>query len=149
MPMAAMRPCAYPGCPELVHSGRCAQHTTERRREENRRYHASPAIKRLYNSHYWQVRREAQLAREPWCAECLRHGVYTPATDVDHIEPHEGDPIKFFNGALQSLCHADHSSKTATEVFHQGEGGQKVSPRGAQNGRGLPCEKNSQCGESA
>jgi hypothetical protein len=36
-------------------------------------------------------------------------GVVTPATVVDHVEPHHGDPNKFRK--LQTLCKADHDSR--------------------------------------
>jgi hypothetical protein len=32
----------------------------------------------------------------------------TPATIADHIEPHRGDPQKFWFGALKSLCEPHH-----------------------------------------
>ena len=37
-------------------------------------------------------------------------GRLTPATVVDHIEPHRGDLTAFWQGALQSLCGTCHSS---------------------------------------
>lgn len=37
------------------------------------------------------------------------------ATDVDHIEPHRGDRLKFWHGDLQSLCKACHGRKTAKD----------------------------------
>jgi hypothetical protein len=35
---------------------------------------------------------------------CLSEGKIVAARIADHIEPHRGDPIKFWTGALQSLC---------------------------------------------
>lgn len=49
------------------------------------------------------------------CADCIKRGIITPATDVDHIEPHRGDRVKFWTGELQSLCKECHSIKTARE----------------------------------
>lgn len=34
----------------------------------------------------------------------------TRATVADHVEPHRGDPEKFWNGELQSLCDTCHNS---------------------------------------
>lgn len=63
--------------------------------------------------------RAAQLAREPWCVNCLEHGQHTLATEVDHIKEHNGDPDLFFDDKnLQSLCKPDHSRKTAKAVWH-------------------------------
>jgi 5-methylcytosine-specific restriction protein A len=95
--------------------------------------------------------RIAQLAKEPWCAECLKLGEYTPATDVDHIERHNGDLKKFYSGKLQSLCHSHHSQKTAEEVglSSMGRGGEKVFNWEGQSAVGQRRENFSQCGESS
>jgi len=55
-------------------------------------------------------RRIKQLAAEPWCRFHAKRGERVKATTVDHIEPHRGDPDRFWNGALQSLCHHCHSA---------------------------------------
>lgn len=104
MPYRALRPCAYPGCPNLVKHGRCSQHKLQR----------DLAIHRLYSTH-WKQRRTIQLAREPWCADHLAKGEYVEATDVHHIQPHHGDEYKFFTGELQSLCKPCHSRHTLEE----------------------------------
>jgi 5-methylcytosine-specific restriction enzyme A len=59
---------------------------------------------RFYGTGFWQRRRRLQLLHEPFCAMCRKAGYGTPATVVDHIEPHRGDWNKFRLGALQSLC---------------------------------------------
>lgn len=108
MPSAALRPCLYPGCPELVSTGRCVKHTPVD--------HRDPDVSKLYNSQRWKQIRVRQLTAHPWCAECAGEGRYTPATDVDHITRHRGDPMRFYAGPFQSLCHACHSRKTLREV---------------------------------
>jgi 5-methylcytosine-specific restriction protein A len=112
MPHRALQPCFYPGCPTLVRRGRCDQH-----RQAEPQAYRDPKVERLYHTRLWRRMRSAQLAREPWCADCLRANIYEPATDVDHVKPHHGDPDLFFTGKLQSLCHVCHSRKTAKEVF--------------------------------
>lgn len=97
-------------------------------------YVRDPKTQRLYDRR-WQRRRELQLSREPWCAECLRANIYTPATDVHHVQRHQGDPILFRMSPLESLCHACHTIKTNAEMR---EGGRKVSTRGTLSGGGLP-----------
>lgn len=63
--------------------------------------------------------RAAQLARDPWCVDCLAMNVHTFATEVDHVQPHDGNAQLFFDEKnLQSLCESHHSSKTAKEVWH-------------------------------
>jgi 5-methylcytosine-specific restriction enzyme A len=94
----------------LVKSGRCAKHIRVAR---------DPGVKRLYNSARWQALREAQLGKDPWCADCLGLGKHVFATEVDHIQPHRGNPILFFDpDNLQSLCKPHHSGKTASEVLN-------------------------------
>src|SRR5262245_38045647 len=115
MPYASLRKCTYPGCNVLVNSGRCVKHSTKR-------VVSDPDVKKLYNSPQWKAMRAAQLAKDPWCAECLKRGDHVPATEVDHIKPHDGDASLFFDeNNLQSLCKPDHSSKTASEVWHSDE----------------------------
>lgn len=63
----------------------------------------------------WRRLRRAHLASEPLCRHCLERGVVTPATDVDHIEPHKGNRLKFWSGPFQSLCGECHGRKTARE----------------------------------
>lgn len=58
----------------------------------------------------WRKKRSAQLQREPLCRFCKERGKITAAVIADHIEPHRGDPVKFWSGALQSLCQVCHSS---------------------------------------
>jgi hypothetical protein len=41
---------------------------------------------------------------------CLQTGRLTAATVADHIEPHRGDPVKFWKGELQSLCDTCHNA---------------------------------------
>jgi hypothetical protein len=60
--------------------------------------------RRWYKTARWQKRRAAQLAVEPLCAICLLAGRVTAATVADHVKPHRGDPVKFWEGELQSLC---------------------------------------------
>lgn len=64
----------------------------------------------------WRKLRASHLAGSPLCVHCERQGRTTPATVVDHIEPHKGDRAKFTDRAnLQSLCARCHNRKTARE----------------------------------
>lgn len=66
---------------------------------------------RGYN-YAWQKRREQHLRAYPLCVYCLPR--LTPATVADHIVPHRGDQA-LFDGPIQSLCAACHSSKKQKE----------------------------------
>ena len=63
-----------------------------------------PEVYRWYCTAGWQRRRAHQLRVEPLCRLCLEAGRVTPATVVDHIEPHRGDFTAFRLGQLRSLC---------------------------------------------
>lgn len=139
MPSRPMRPCAYPGCSELVRSGRCERHRAETQAAENAQ--RDPRVKRLYNSARWLGIRAGVLARSPWCEVCLAEGRYTVARHVDHINPHGGDVGKFYAGPFQALCIECHSRKTLSEI--RGRGAEKESSREDPNAAGHPREKKS------
>lgn len=110
-----LRPCRHPGCCILVPGGYCARH---RPKDRNQRSAEAKLWRRLYQTKLWlEVLRPQQLLREPFCRACAKRGLRTPATDVDHIEPHKGDLRRFSDPEnLQSLCHSCHSRKTALEL---------------------------------
>ena len=63
----------------------------------------------------WRKARIAFLQRNPLCVECMRKGVLTPATVVDHIIPHRGDKELFWNEEnWQPLCKSCHDRKTGS-----------------------------------
>jgi 5-methylcytosine-specific restriction enzyme A len=62
----------------------------------------------------WRRARAAFLARHPLCVPCAAAGRLEPATVVDHIVPHRGDPVLFWDeGNWQSTCKRCHDAKTA------------------------------------
>ena len=123
MASRALRPCAHPGCRELVRSGYCDRH---RPSDRSRRSADAADWHRWYEKPIWRFDlRPAQLLAEPFCRECTARAgrerrpelLRVPATDVDHITPHRGDWKIFTDRSnLQSLCHACHSRKTLAEM---------------------------------
>lgn len=77
------------------------------------------AAQRGYN-YDWQQYRAWFLGQSEnaLCALCAAlHGRTEPATEVDHIRPHRGDPVLFWDPENhQGLCKACHSRKTAAEA---------------------------------
>ena len=64
----------------------------------------------------WNKARKRYLETHPLCVECMKQGRYVKATDVDHIMPHRGDNVLFWDQSnWQSLCHRHHSIKTRNE----------------------------------
>ena len=59
----------------------------------------------------WQIYRKRFLAANPLCVYCLEKGQVTAANVVDHIIPHKGDQVLFWDTENhQSLCTPCHSS---------------------------------------
>jgi 5-methylcytosine-specific restriction protein A len=60
----------------------------------------------------WQQARLEWLQQHPLCVMCQRAGRVTAATVVDHIKPHRGDMVLFWNrDNWQSLCATCHSAR--------------------------------------
>lgn len=71
--------------------------------------------RKFYKTARWRQIRAAQLAAQPLCVMCQAAGQITPATVCDHIEPHKGDPDKFWGGPFQSLCKPHHDGPKQSE----------------------------------
>ncbi len=110
MPYKAKKPCAYPNCPELTDGRYCEKHKPQAEREYNR-YGRDGDSKSFYNSKAWRRIANAQLKREPLCAECLKEGRVTPAEIADHIQPIREGGARLDMENLQSLCRACHNRK--------------------------------------
>lgn len=114
MPYKPFKPCAHSGCAKLVPPGEmyCERHKAMHPKPT---YERASAYARGYTKR-WQQEREVFLEAHPLCEECMKHGLYVKATDVDHITPHRGDESLFWDvNNLQALCHSCHSKKTARE----------------------------------
>lgn len=63
----------------------------------------------LYSSAAWRSLRAQVLAINPLCVRCQE-----PATQVDHVVPHNGNDELFYDIAnLQAMCVECHKKKTA------------------------------------
>lgn len=61
--------------------------------------------------HKWQKARNAFLGENPLCVMCESEGRLTPAQVVDHITPHRGDELLFWDREnWQPLCKIHHDS---------------------------------------
>ena len=67
--------------------------------------------KRLYSTAAWYKLRARQLRNSPFCVYCAEAGHLTAATVADHIIPHRGSELLFYDAKnLQSLCKQCHDS---------------------------------------
>lgn len=120
--MRPQRPCAHPGCNVLVRGvNRCARHAVayeERRRE----------ARVLYWTPRWRALRREFLALHPVCEA---QGCANPATTVDHVTPHRGDPVRFWAGPFMAMCSSCHSRKTEARDGGFGHEHHGAASRGA------------------
>lgn len=66
------------------------------------------ASSRGYDSR-WQMARRGFLRLHPLCVCCRANGVTQPAEVVDHVVPHRGDRMLFWDSTnWQALCSACH-----------------------------------------
>ena len=115
MPYRSNTPCKHPGCAKLVPYGSkyCDDHEVLHRSDRD------SSGKRGYNSK-WQKERLRFLQSHPLCVRCEKEGKYVKATVVDHIVPHRGDQILFWDrNNWEALCKRHHDVKTMTEDRYQ------------------------------
>ncbi|WP_338042346.1 HNH endonuclease [Paenibacillus alba] len=56
------------------------------------------------------------LSKHPLCLDCLKKNRVTAATVIDHIIPHKGNRILFWDQEnWQPMCGSCHGIKTASE----------------------------------
>lgn len=121
MTVRPLRPCAYPGCPNLVEppAKYCVSHQSwheEKRAQINRYYDEYVRDKRAkdyYNSPEWEANRLAVLNRDHYlCQECLRNKRITYTTTVHHIIPirENWDKRNDLNN-LEAICPACHNAE--------------------------------------
>src|ERR1022692_4714026 len=102
MPAAPKRPCAFPGCGELVTHGRCTAHTQKQERRGG-------STERGYD-YVWQQFRDWFIRRHPLCADC---GIVA-TSDVHHVKKVRDYPeLKRVEGNCLGLCHQCHAVRTA------------------------------------
>ena len=80
-----------------------------------------PAHDAWYKTYRWQQIRKRHLSRHPLCVMCEAEGSTAIATIADHVEPHRGDPDKFWHGELQGLCKPHHDSTKMVPITMRSE----------------------------
>ena len=79
-------------------------------------YGWDPEYAKMYNTTRWRKIRDIILQRTPTCPICMHEDKLTPAAEVDHVQPHRGDPHLFHSlDNLWGLCTDHHRIKTAME----------------------------------
>jgi 5-methylcytosine-specific restriction protein A len=117
MPHAAMRPCAQPGCPNLVAGSRgpryCAEHLRQIRAHQDEQ--RGTAAERGYDAEWQRLRRE-YLRQHPLCTQCGEI-----ATHVHHIiRVRDGGTNDWSN--LRGLCARHHNAETMRHDVKERDG---------------------------
>lgn len=130
MPSAPSKPCAAPGCPRLITSGkRCEAHQKARYRAQDDR-RVSPSL-RGYDKAWYSFlaayrrcvdldaddpRFVEELIRRNRCAACWREGRENrQQLEYDHIVPLAQGGARLDPANVQPLCKRHHSAKTMSE----------------------------------
>ena len=114
MPRKPMKPCRYPGCPNLTEGTYCTEH----KRLMDARYDArcrDRGAADFYHSREWKHLRQNYLIEHPFCVECWGKGKLTKADVVDHIIPIKQGGPALEESNLQALCASCHGRKSIRE----------------------------------
>lgn len=119
MPRKPLRPCNYPGCPNLSENCYCEKHRKIIQSEANKRYDENKrdsGLRKFYASAEWKKLRQLKLQQSPMCEICYSQGKISKANIVDHVRPIKEYPDgKLDISNLQSVCMSCHSRKTRNE----------------------------------
>lgn len=119
MPGRPLKPCATPGCRELVRgSPHCAKHQVQadaKRALHMKKVHRDYNERRdssddFYKSQAWVRFRVAWLRENPLCSECAKYSRVKLAVIVDHIVTFKKAPERALDRTnVRSLCRACHN----------------------------------------
>jgi 5-methylcytosine-specific restriction enzyme A len=115
--MQAPKPCNQAGCKSYsIEGGRCEAHKKLKQQQSDQARGSSNARGYGYK---WQQTSKGYLKQHPLCEcqECLAgERQVNQATVVDHIKPHKGDMVLFWDRAnWQAMAKPCHDKKTARE----------------------------------
>ena len=108
VPKKPLKPCGYPGCPNLTEGQYCEQHEKEMRRRYDR-YERSPDVHKKYGR-AWKRIRDSYAKAHPLCEDCLRDGRAVPMEEVHHIVPISRGGTHARDN-LVSLCRGCHNKR--------------------------------------
>ncbi len=111
MPERPLQPCATPGCPGRVITGRCSQCLNTR--QNNPRLRIENSAERGYDAR-WRRRRLDYLAAHPYCLLCGRLaeiGDHYPTSRRQLVAQGVADPDA--DERLRPLCRTCHDRETA------------------------------------
>jgi 5-methylcytosine-specific restriction enzyme A len=111
MPKAPPRPCPAPRCRNMItKKGRCDDHQPIAWASSI----GKTPTERGYGYKWTKLRKSALVRDNHLCQDCLKRGILTPATEVDHILNKARGGADIMEN-LQSLCKPCHKAKTQRE----------------------------------
>ena len=77
--------------------------------------HKRPSASARGYTYAWRLASRDYLQHNPLCVECRKQKHIVAAVLVDHVIPHRGDQVLFWDeGNWAALCASCHSRKTVT-----------------------------------
>ena len=119
MPYKPLKPCSYPGCPNLTSTRYCPEHKKLTDAQYDARLR-DRGVRAFYISKEWKRLRQNFLIEHPFCEECRKKGRLTKATVVDHIVPIRMGGSALDENNLQPLCASCHGRKSILEGSRYG-----------------------------
>ncbi|MGO4543826.1 HNH endonuclease signature motif containing protein [Paenibacillus sp. 2TAB23] len=113
MSVTAKKSCSKVGCNKLTRDHYCEDHAKAIQQSYDKE--RGTAYQRGYGSQ-WRKARIEFLRKHPLTCTATLGGLVIEATVVDHITPHKGDKVLFWERVnWQVLCKPCHDSRTARE----------------------------------
>ena len=109
-----LRPCNHSGCPNLVISGRCPQHSKQVQQQYDRQ--RGSAVERGYD-YQWAKFRAIYLSAHPLCTMCEDKGYIVKADLIHHKTPLDQGGSKYNEDNLQALCNDCHEEIHGKDRF--------------------------------
>lgn len=110
MAQAALHKCNAAGCNVLTRERHCDRHAKEK--QQWTRGMQSRESQQLYGWR-WSKASKQFIREHPLCVECEGRGKTTASHCTDHIVPHRGNEVLFWDeDNWQALCRACHDAKT-------------------------------------
>jgi 5-methylcytosine-specific restriction protein A len=132
VPYAPKKPCAHPGCGQLVPRGRCDAHKKEKRARLD-----EDAYRMLAHAFYkgkpWKATREQVLMRDPVCVRCNRRpssiGAHKAHTLRWCMEENERMDLALDLANLEGCCAPCHNRESGQQArVRQQQGALKCLP---------------------
>ena len=113
MPRRPNKVCGVKACKEISRSMYCEEHKDYGAERKALFDKSRPNSNQRGYNWSWRKASKNYLADHPLCVDCRAAGHTVLAEVVDHIKPHRGDKVLFWDvNNWQGLCYSHHNIKT-------------------------------------